>query len=84
MFESRQTHDMLPVMTLHRLCYKYNLISFYRCTNLVSVVGLDNEGVHMGVDVIITSDVLVDQQVFTLVAKYNMNLLGARTADIGT
>lgn len=36
----------------------------------------------MSVDVIFATDVLVDEDVFTLVTENDMNFLGARTANV--
>jgi hypothetical protein len=51
--------------------------------DLVSVVGLDDQSVQMGVNVILASDFLVDKVVLALVAENDVDLLGSRTANVG-
>lgn len=50
--------------------------------DFVGVIGLHDQGVEMGVDVIFATDVLVDQQILSLVAEDDVHLLGAGPADV--
>merc|ERR1719234_1258406 len=50
--------------------------------HLVCPVSVDNQGVEMGEDVVLATDVLLDQVVLPLVLKDHVHLLGARSANI--
>lgn len=52
--------------------------------DLVSVVGMDDEAVGVSVDVVLTSDFLVDEHVLVIVIEDGVYLLGARSADVGS
>lgn len=54
------------------------------CTHLVGVVGLDDEGIEVRVDVVLAPDVLVDQLVLALVAEDNVHFLSSGATDIRT
>lgn len=53
-------------------------------THLVCVIGLDNQSVQVCVDIVLATNILVDQKVLAFVAEDNVNLLGTWTADIGS
>ena len=52
--------------------------------HLVGVIRLQDQSVDVGEDVILAADILLDQVVLSIVVKDDMNLLGARAADVGT
>lgn len=41
---------------------------------LIGIVGLNNQSVYMSIDIIFAADILIDQNIFTLVAEDYVNL----------
>ncbi len=50
--------------------------------DFVGAIGVDDEGVQVGEDVVLASDLLLGQEVLALVIEDDMDLLGARTANV--
>ena len=51
--------------------------------DLVGAVGVDDERVQVGEDVVLASDLLLGQEVLALVVEDDVNPLGARAANVG-
>ena len=50
--------------------------------NLIGAIGVEDKGVEMGEDIILTSIVLFDEMVLPLVLENDMNLLGSRSTKV--
>ena len=50
--------------------------------DLVGAVGVDDEGVQVGEDVVLATDLLLGQEVLAFVVEDDVNLLGAGTANV--
>ena len=50
--------------------------------DFVGVVGVDDEGVEVGEDVVLAPDLLLDEVVLALVAEDNVDFLGARATNV--